>query len=527
AAFLNLTEPLSPDIVSPLRRIFAPPVQALPAQAVVAEVKKKAKGYGAPGRAAGIVLKTLVMPLDKALEYESAEFANLSQSRESRNLVSIFLDRSSAKKLNGDAVGLKVESLAIIGSGIMGREIAFEALYADEIDQVVLIDVKEEFLAKARAHMEELMASRVRSGKIAELNAKAKFNKLTTSTDYGAIVDCDAVIEAVPETYAMKSQCYEQIDHAMSGRTKTTPYFIFSNTSALSLTRLSQSVRFPANFSGLHFFNPVSQMAGVEIPTAQGTSDETLSTAIRLVGALGKIPLPCREHPGFIVNAILGAELVVTDHLLSMGVAPSVIDKAMLTFGMPMGPVELMDYVGLDVVLSVAKTLREVHGDRLALPADDVVARLVERGYLGRKSGQGFYLWKGERTERDEKTRLPVLNPALAELLPGPGNMNMASEAVQELLVGAIESEAVRVLEAGVVAHPFLIDLAFVVSTGFTASLGGPIRHIDQRGVKTFYDLMSDIADGAELPAQGWRRNFVPPALLAEHARERTNLYGP
>ncbi len=527
SAILNINEPFKADRFTGLRRFVSSKTHGFASKQVLAQIKKKAKGYSAPGQAAFVTMRALNMPLQKALELESVYFAKQAQTAESANLVSIFLDRSRAKKLASGATPARVSEIGVIGSGIMGAEIAFEAICAWQIEKVVVIDIKDEFLAKAKANIEKLMAGRVKSGKYMKLEADMQLAKLTFSTSYSDLANCDAIIEAVPEKDEIKFATYKQVDEVMANRSKQSPWFLFSNTSARDLEVLATGVANPANFSGMHFFNPVSQMAGVEIPGTSSTSEQTMATAISLVSTLGKIPLPCKNYPGFIVNAILGPYLAMTAHLLAMGVAPAAIDKAILNFGMPMGPVELMDYVGLDVVASVAKTLSSAHGERLALPALDLVGKLVEQGFLGRKGSYGFYVWEDGKTVKDAKTRKPVLGAPYRSMAEAHnlGNTPMAEEAIVKLLIGTIQNEAVRVLEAGVVSDPFLIDLAFVISTGFTASLGGPLRLIDQQGVKTFSDLSRNIAASADLPGQSWRKNFVPCDLLAEHAANRTNIY--
>ncbi|HND05870.1 MAG TPA: 3-hydroxyacyl-CoA dehydrogenase NAD-binding domain-containing protein [Candidatus Obscuribacter sp.] len=517
-------------------------LRGYPVSATVGTVKALSRGYSAPATAAAATLKMLDMPLDKALEYESAVFANMTQGNESHNLVDLFLDRKRVKRLASGAEAYPVKCLGIIGSGIMGREIAFVSAASAEIEAVVLVDVSDDYLKAAMGHIKTLAEAQFGKSEEGQAATQACLAKISTATSYSALACCDAIIEAIPERIDLKLKCYAAIDQAMEEAGREAPYFIFSNTSALSLNSLAQGVKYKERFSGMHFFNPVSRMLGVELPGTEHTSQETVATSIALVGAMGKIALPCKDYPGFIVNAILGVELLVTAHLLSMGVSPEAIDKAMKAFGMPMGPVELMDYVGLDVVLSVAKTLGAAHGERLALPENDLISALVAAGELGRKTGMGFYKWQGEKVlkvakparglvkSRVEKLtggakREAVFNPVLRQLAPTLGQYSMSTEAIQEILVGAIESEAVRVLAAGVVDEPFLLDLAFVISTGFTASLGGPLRHIDQRGSKTFFDLMSDIGHGSAANGQSWRKNFEPCQYLTELAERRGNIY--
>lgn len=531
AQLLNVNKGYSPV---GWKGFVAKQAQGAPAKQVLAQVKKQAGVYMAPVAAATVAIRTLTMAMQEALEYESAVFSERVTSSQSANLVALRLNSSRAKKLSSTSPAYNVTDLAVIGSGVMGREIAFEALCADAINSVVLVDIKEEFLEKAGAEIGKLMAARVRSGKYTVSEGESKLRKLKTSVSYDAIINCQAIVEAVPEVEAIKFSTYAQIDAVMATRVVATPYFIYSNTSALNLEHLAAHVANPANFCGMHFFNPVSQMGAVEIPAIDSTNAETISTAIAIVNALGKLPIPCTNYPGFIVNAILGASLSMAANLMAMGVSPLAIDKAMLNFGMPMGPCTLMDYVGLDVVSSVAKTLGEAHGARLKVPSLDLVGLLVGQGHLGRKSGEGIYQWKDGKVVKDAKTRKPKLSVAYTLVTTsleaglsaaGKTPAKMADQALQELIVGAMQNEALRVLQAGVAAEPFIIDLAFVTCTGFTPALGGPLRYIDQIGVKTFADLSSDIAIGASQPGQEWRANFEPCALLKEHAQSRTNIY--
>lgn len=498
------------------------------AASAVAEVKKKSKGYIAPAKAADVIMRSIEMPFEAALKYESAVFAELCLSQESRNMVDVFHDKSRAKKIPDGIIAGTVKSLGVVGAGVMGREIAFEAICSEAFSQVVLVDIFQKSLDSALIEIARLVDSRIREGKLKAEERNCLLGKLITSVEYSALAVCDAVIEAVRETVEDKSNCYRQIDTVMASRAGGSEkvYWIFSNTSALSLNVLSQSVSHPERFAGLHFFNPVSKMALVEVASHTGCAPEAVATGMDIAAKLGKLPILCTDSPGFIVNRILAPYILITSWLLAKGVSPHLIDKAMLDLGMPMGPATLLDQVGLDIVASVSDSMFKAYGERMSRPGEavDVIGWLTAKGQLGKKSGAGIYLWKNGSTVRDSKTRLPVVNPQLQEAFSGFGKTNMVSESIQEYLLLSIVNEAIRALEDNVVLEPYLIDLAFIFATGFPASLGGPLRLADQRGVRTCCELSQDIQWGGT-PDDSWRANYEPADLFIAHSRTRDNFY--
>lgn len=504
--------------------------RAMLGKRVVAEVKKKSKGYRSPAVAAQVIMRSPDMDFEKALKLESALFAEMAQTQASKNMVDIFLDTSRAKKFPPGVKPGLIKVVGVGGAGAMGKEIAFEAAFSDDIEGVVLYDIFAEALPRAMADIEALFDARIRDGKMDPADKAAKLAKITTSCDIAAFAVCDAIVEAVRETYEAKWEFYAGVDGVMAARDNPEkPYWLFSNTSAKSLAKLASKVAFPERFCGLHFFNPVSGMRLVEVPMPEGASPECEATAIQLASMMGKLPIVCADQPGFIVNRILGAYMVVTVWLLSLGVSASDIDKAMLDIGMPMGPVTLMDHVGLDIVASVANSLHEAFGERMARPRaeSDVVAILMANGLLGKKGKdtRGVYVWKDGRQVKDEKSKLPLINPFLKEAFPLLGTKRMSKEAIAAYLLTVIHNEAVRALQDKVVRETYLLDLAFIYGTGFPPSLGGPIRHIDQLGVRTVFSLSSDIAHGHDTEGNGWRANFVPCELFAQHNASRLNLY--
>lgn len=515
-----------------LRNYAGKPGRAKFAAGVVQEVKKKSKGYIAPARAADVIMRSVEMPFADALKYESAVFAELCLSQASKNMVDIFHDKSRAKKIPDGIIPGSVKVIGVVGAGVMGREIAFEAACSDGVSEVVLVDILPKYLENAMDEIARLVDSRIKEGKLKASDKDRVLGKITTSVEYSWLAHCDAIVEVVRENVEDKAKCYRQIDDVMMaaalarGDVEAPVYWIFSNTSALSLDLLAQSVAHPERFAGLHFFNPVSKMALVEVGSHSCSAPEAIATGMEIAAKLGKLPIPCSDSPGFIVNRILAPYILITSWLLARGVSPHSIDKAMLDLGMPMGPATLLDQVGLDIVASVSDSMYKAYGERMARPAPavDAIGWLVSKGQLGKKSGAGIYLWENGSAVRDAKTRLPAINPQLLETFADLGKTNMAVESIQEYLLLSIVNEAVRALEDNVVAEPYLIDLAFVFATGFPPSLGGPIRMTDQKGVRTLCELSQDIAGGGN-GNEPWRANYEPTALFLAHSLSRDNFY--
>jgi 3-hydroxyacyl-CoA dehydrogenase/enoyl-CoA hydratase/3-hydroxybutyryl-CoA epimerase len=491
------------------------------AQGVVSEVKRKSKGYIAPLKAAEVIMRSAELPFPEALRNESVVFAELAMSQASQNMVDIFQDKSRAKQFPQGVSPHAVSTLGVVGAGVMGREIAFEAIVSKAFAKVVLVDIFEKSLEQAVLEISNLIDGRIREGKLRLDDKPALIAKLLTSTEYVDLCQCDAIIEAVRETVQDKMECYRKIESAFDANGGK-QLWLFTNTSALSL---SDNLRNKQRFAGLHFFNPVSKMGLVEVGKSANSCPEAVATAMDIAVKLGKLPIVCKDNPGFVVNRILAPYILTTSWLLSKGVSPHLIDKAMLDLGMPMGPVTLLDQVGLDVISSVSDSMFSAYGQRMSRPSaeTDFVSWLISKGQLGKKSGAGIYLWDKGNIVRDAKTRLPKVNPQLAKQFSGMGNLNMAVESVQEYLVLAIVNEAVRVLADGVVDEPNLIDLAFVFATGFPPSLGGPIRYADQRGVRTLFELSEDLSLACS--DEPFRANYRGCAHFAEHSSSRDNFY--
>lgn len=258
-----------------------------------------------------------------------------------------------------------------------------------------------------------------------------------------------------------------------------------TNTSSIRLEELRTNLKEPQHFIGIHFFNPVAVMPLVEIVRCADTSQDALDIGFAFVKGIGKSPLECKSSPGFVVNRILAPYMTEAMHLVQEGVALASIDEAAVAFGMPIGPVELVDSVGLDVVLHVSKVL----GSKMDGPVPERLTGMVDAGNLGRKSGQGFYTWI------DGKAVKPPQDPS-----------SVPSD-IEDRLVLAMVNEAVSCLSDGVVTDPELLDAGVIFGTGFAPFRGGPLNYARQRGLDEVTSRLEALAashGGRFSPHPGW-----------------------
>jgi 3-hydroxyacyl-CoA dehydrogenase len=313
------------------------------------------------------------------------------------------------------------------------------------------------------------------------------------------------VMEAVVEDLEVKRRVFAEIEVRLpDGAVMAT------NTSSLSVDALAQGLAHPERLCGFHFFNPVHRMPLVEVVRGTRTSDQTMVTAVGLARRLGKTPVVVRDAPGFVVNRILMPYLSEAMTLLGEGYPLTEIDAAMRKFGMPMGPFEVLDEVGLDVANKVGGVLSKAFPDRMA-PATPL-GTMVAAGRLGRKSGLGFYRHQGKKRTPD-----PALRPLLGLTRPRRAS---SPELLSERMVLAMINEAARCLEEGVVADAGAVDLAMVFGAGFPPFRGGILRHADTVGLaKVEARLIALRAEKGE--------HFAPAALLSRLASEGGTFTSP
>ncbi len=484
-------------------------------------VKSKSKGFLAPYEAAKVIINSYSQSLEDAYEAESQAFGRLAVTSVSHNLVGIWAAQTDSKRMpEGFALGITVKKVGVLGAGVMGAGIAQSALYAGY--EVVLKDIKPEFVEKGLATIKGLFDGLVEKGKMTQSEVDAKMASLKGTCDFADLADCDLVVEAVVEIMKVKQDVLAELECVISK-----PFIFATNTSSLSVTTMGEKARHPENVVGLHFFNPVHKMPLVEVVKTEKTSEEAAALARAFAMKLGKTVVVTADAPGFVVNRILAPYLREAILLMQEGVPLEDIEKAMKDFGMPMGPLELLDEVGLDISEKVIHVLHDALGDRMSPPA--IMEAINALKVVGRKGGKGIYVYDapgGRRKSyvekvgkgwRKKKVKKYVFNPDVVAAIKAPRNPKTAGE-IRDRLVLAMVNEAARVMEENIVTEPSQLDLAMIFGTGFPPFTGGLLRYADQTGLQNAAQKLAFLA-------QVSGENYTPANLLVEKARQGGTFY--
>lgn len=402
---------------------------------------------------------------------EIDSFARLMMTDTSRNLVKVFFLREKMKGLTRTGAE-PVKHVHVVGAGEMGADIAgwcaFQGL------NVTLFDMEAEKLAEAVKKLSGLCEKKHRS----EAQRRDILDRLTPDFSNRGVEHADLVIEAVPEKVELKQKVYEEVEPRLKQDA-----ILATNTSSIPLESLGEKLKDPQRLVGLHFFNPVALMPLVEVVRHDKADEKVLDRARAFVGQIDRLPAPVDTAPGFLVNRALTPYLVEAMVMLDEGVPAESIDRVAEEFGMPMGPIELADQVGLDICLSVADMLR----DRLDTdmpPAPGWLKQKVDDGKLGKKTGEGLYQWKKGKADKQDKTKAAPDDTLDRLLLP------MLNACMACLREGVIEDEA-------------LVDGAMIFGTGFAPFRGGPMSYAHERG-------MDDIRKSLETLANNHGDRFRP-----------------
>jgi 3-hydroxyacyl-CoA dehydrogenase/enoyl-CoA hydratase/3-hydroxybutyryl-CoA epimerase len=398
--------------------------------------------------------------LGRSFSRERDAFVRLAETDAARNLLRLFFLQEKAKHYRHDPsldpkTLPRIERTAVIGAGVMGAGIA--QMTASRGVPVILADLDPGRVAAGMKSVSGLFAEAVKRRIFTTHEARRKFDLVTPSAERVPLHRCDLVIEAAIEDLEVKKKIFADLC------ARTAPGTILAtNTSALSVTELAKAegITHPERVIGLHFFNPVSRMKLVEIITTEFTTPEVVERALAFVRALGKTPVVVKDSPGFLVNRILMPYLIEAGRLAEAGVPVATIDEAMLDFGMPMGPLRLLDEIGLDVATHVADTMVTSFGERFAPPL--LLADLVRAGHLGRKSGRGFYRHDDGKAAPDSFAKAPRDLPDKTRI----------TTRLNQLMV----EESKRCLAEGLVRDADTVDLAIILGTGYAPFRGGPLH---------------------------------------------------
>ncbi len=428
---------------------------------------------------------------------EANALADLVVTPQALHLIDAFFASEAAKKEGGD--GTPTSKVGVLGAGIMGGGIAWACAAAGVPARVR--DLSLDAVAKAHATVAdyERQMQKARKRTLALSNVVA--HRVTGTLDWSGFHDADVVIEAVVENLSVKRTVLAECEAHVRDNT-----VIASNTSSLTLADMAGAMRLPGRLVGMHFFNPVNRMPLVEVVAHAGSDPLAVARVATLARRMGKVAIVVRDCPGFLVNRCLLPYLAEAARCLEDGADIARIDGLLKHYGMPMGPFELCDAIGLDVCYKVAKNLAAAYPDRGAVP--DLLRRIHEDLHLtGAKGGAGFYLGPA---------KLGRTNPAVAGLLK-PGVRHLSDEDLLDRCVLALVNESARCLEDGVIASGELLDLAMLMGTGFPPSRGGPIHEVNARGVRATVDRLRHLA-----ATHGER--FAPAGLLVRHARDATSI---
>jgi 3-hydroxyacyl-CoA dehydrogenase/enoyl-CoA hydratase/3-hydroxybutyryl-CoA epimerase len=467
----------------------------------------------APARALGIITTGLGNPVEESLALELDAIVDLGNTESTRNLIRNFFLAEKYKKGTSKAPAEKVVHAAVIGAGVMGAGIA-QWLSSRGVT-VILRDVSREQIDRGLANIEKTYADAVRRGLMTEEKAKEGRARIVASTAPMELRDVQFVIEAASEKIDIKKEIFR--DLAMKVGPKT---IVATNTSALPIGELAEVTISPDRVIGMHFFNPVSRMKLIEVVVAKQTSDETRERTLAFARQIGKLPVVVRDSPGFLVNRVLFPYLLDAAQMFENGVSAEKIDSALLQWGMPMGPLRLIDEIGVDVTVDIANTLEKAYGKRDRAP--EILRKMQSAKMLGRKSGSGFYKYEGkQQTPNDSLAVAGVADPGRSNALPNsqPGSATPATagEALANRLVFLMVNEAARCLEEKVVASPEDADYGMILGTGFAPFRGGPLRFAEHFGLKEIVDQMEKLAREDD--------KFAPCELLKKHAQDGTTFY--
>ncbi len=479
---------------------------------VLATARKKVKAttgghYPAPMTILDLLSDHLGSSVQRSLDAEARLAAELVTSDVSKNLIHVFHMREAARKGLGVATDVRerdIDTLGVVGAGVMGGGIA--QLAAFNGIRVRIKDIRHEAVASGLQHARQLFDKAVERHKLRHRDAAQMMERISGGVDYSGFSACDLVVEAVVERMDVKRAVLAELEEQVAETC-----VLATNTSSLSVDLMAGALGDPTRFCGMHFFNPVHKMPLIEVVRGAATDDTTIATTYALALRFGKVPVVVKDGPGFLVNRILGPYLNEAGFLLDGGASIEDVDRAAKRFGMPMGPLRLVDEVGIDVSRHAGTALHDGLGDRFE--PSRALSALGETDRLGRKGGRGFYVYENGKEQRVDDS---VYSDIGGEKPDRAGAVS--NDEIERRLVYQMINEAARILDDGIVRTAADVDLGMIMGTGFPPFLGGLLRYADALGVEVVLGGLRDLAE-----AHGLR--FQPAPALERLAKRGETFY--
>ncbi|MBI2212960.1 MAG: fatty acid oxidation complex subunit alpha FadB [Acidobacteria bacterium] len=416
---------------------------------------------------------------EDAIKIEAAAFAKMAKTPTAANLVTIFLGDQFVGKVAKSLARTaeKVQSAAVLGAGIMGGGIAYQS--ASRGTPIVMKDIAEKAIDLGLSEANKLLAKRVERGKLTAEEMAGVLTKIRPTLAFGDFRGVDIVVEAVVENEKVKKSVLAEVEDQVKPEA-----ILASNTSTISITRLSEGLKRPENFCGMHFFNPVHKMPLVEVIRGAKSGERAIATTVSYALAMGKTPIVVNDCPGFLVNRVLFPYFAGFMMLVNEGVDFQKIDKVMEKFGWPMGPAYLLDVVGIDTGHHANAVMAAGFPDRMAATEKTALGTMFEAGRFGQKNGKGFYAYVPDKKGVPKKTVDPEVPTILKPLVKADNSGSITDQDIVDRMMLPLLIECSRCLEDKIVNTPIEVDIALIYGLGFPPFRGGPFRYADAVGLK-------------------------------------------
>jgi 3-hydroxyacyl-CoA dehydrogenase/enoyl-CoA hydratase/3-hydroxybutyryl-CoA epimerase/enoyl-CoA isomerase len=473
---------------------------------------KAGKNYPAPVEAVKSIQKAAGKSRDDALKIEAAGFAKMAKTPQADALIGLFLnDQFLKKKAKAQAklATRPVKQAAVLGAGIMGGGIAYQS--AVKGTPIIMKDIKDEQLHLGMSEANKLLSKMVERRKLTPEKAGDVLSNIRATLNYGDFGNVDIVVEAVVENPKIKKSVLAEVEGIVKPGT-----IIASNTSSISIDDLATAMKTPANFLGMHFFNPVHKMPLVEVIYGAKTSKEAIAAVVAYASNMGKTPIVVKNCPGFLVNRVLFPYFGGFMGVLRDGADFQKVDKVMENFGWPMGPAYLQDVVGMDTSHHVGDVLAEGYPDRMGKEFRTALDVMYEAKRYGQKNGVGFYKYENDPKGKPVKKADPQSYELLESVQPN-GQKDMADEEIVDRLMLPMIIETVRCLDEGIVETAQEADMGLILGIGFPPFRGGALKYADQVGMKTILEKAEKYKSLGKL--------YEPTASMKKMAAEGKTYY--